>query len=622
MGKRRKRKKQAGSNPVSGGATKVFLEYYQPAFVLFEQDLEKMGYDAFKPHEIARSFWNVVPPGEYDPLSAKPLLEKYLEVLEARLAEALGQHSIAYWLHAYRRVFPGHAGGNKDPHTVKIVRGTLEAAIRKYAKPEPCDGVGFSDRVGLSKILNGILLHPKFKPLARGLDSRRQLVLTKFDVSSLRELYELEKLAYQIWRAGAALRIVGKGAGIVVDPEHPEGFYDARSEELDRLVEIYDLRMGGFTASSSGMTFDSNLSKGEHSGTIFIGSYNVTSLEGEIIHKMFGVLGLELKNHFRPNFVWTPFDLGQYCLAHRSFSEAFQDKYGFPLNWVFAVIGALFWRVLFMWREDSSTIHRHWQRAYEGPYTRRYVVEEVKSFVAPAIQGLNLPVKAEEIDLMQPMRFLELSESVRQEINLRTRGPISLLLPYGEDRLFVDYCWVLDLLCNLFFDVVPADQNFKGDALEEIVRQGKSALPVRRCKSLSGEERQVDAAFDLGSLLVIAECRVFARSFGVDLGDSYAIRYRSDRIETALREVDSKAKWLTRNPKGTNYDISRFNSILPVAVTPFVEYISSEAPFYWLEEGAPRVLTPGELRDLLEGGRLLEIAAASLNTVYIGGPKA
>jgi hypothetical protein len=619
MGKRRKRTKQTGRQ--SGGPAKLFLEYYQPAFALFHQDLEKMGYEAFKPHEIARSFWNIVPPGEYDPLRAKPLLEKYSEVLEARLGNSLSQHSIAYWLHAYRRVFPGDAGGNKDPRTVRIVRGTLEAAIRKYAKPEPCDGVGFSDDVGLSKILNGILLHPELKPLARGLDSRRQLVLTKFDVSSLRELYELEKLAYQIWRTGAALRIVGKGAGIVVEPEHPEGFYDARSEELDRLVEIYDSRLGGFTASSSGMTFDSNLSKGEVSGTIFVGSYNATSLEGEIIHKMLKVLGLELKSPFRPNFVWTPFNLGQYCIAHRPFSEAFRGKYGFPLDWVFAVIGALFWRVLFMWREDPSTIHRHWQRAYEGPYTRHYVVEEVKSFVPTAIRWLNLPIKAEEIDLMQTMRFLELSDTVRKEINLRTRGPVSLLLPYGEDRVFVDYCWILDLLYNLFFDVVPADQNFKGDALEEIVRRGKSALPVRRCRSLSGEERQVDAAFDLGSLLLIAECRVFARSFGVDLGDSYAIRYRSDRIGTALREVDSKAKWLAGNPKGTNYDISRFDSILPVAVTPFVEYISSEVPFNWLEQGTPRVLTPGELRDLLEGGRLLEIAAASLNTVYIGGPK-
>lgn len=98
--------------------------------------------------------------------------------------------------------------------------------------------------------------------------------------------------------------------------------------------------------------------------------------------------------------------------------------------------------------------------------------------------------------------------------------------------------------------------------------------------------------------------------------------YRNDKIDATLREVDSKAKWLARNPKGTNYDISRFGSTLPVAVTPFAEYIPSEARFYWLEEGVPRVLTPEELRDLLGGGRLLEIAAASPNTVYIGGPKA
>jgi hypothetical protein len=34
--------------------------------------------------------------------------------------------------------------------------------------------------------------------------------------SSMRQLYEAETLAYELWRIGAALRIVGKGAGLIV----------------------------------------------------------------------------------------------------------------------------------------------------------------------------------------------------------------------------------------------------------------------------------------------------------------------------------------------------------------------------------------------------------------------
>ena len=75
------------------------------------------------------------------------------------------------------------------------------------------------------------------------LQSSEQLVLTDFSVKELRDFYEVERLAYEIWRSGAMLRIVGKGAPIVVD-DSPVFVHDGRSEELGRLVEIFDSRIG------------------------------------------------------------------------------------------------------------------------------------------------------------------------------------------------------------------------------------------------------------------------------------------------------------------------------------------------------------------------------------------
>jgi hypothetical protein len=54
------------------------------------------------------------------------------------------------------------------------------------------------------------------------------------------------------------------------------------------------------------------------------------------------------------------------------------------------------------------------------------------------------------------------------------------------------------------------------------------------------------------------------------------------------------------HPKGTNYDITGFSDILPIVVTPFVEYIPSLKSYYWLSKELPRVMTPAELKKALE----------------------
>lgn len=605
MGKR----KRKGKTPVSlpKPLLKVLLEYHQIPFALFHKELRAQGYDSSAHHDVARSFWSVVPPGVYDPFEAKPILEKYLHVLEREISAPLTRHSIAYWLHSYRRLFPGGTGDNPAPHTIAIVRGTVEAAIQKYGTLELCSGVGFTHEIDTGSVFSGLLMHPKLETLRNNLQLHNQLVLTKFDVNALRELYEIEKLAYEVWRTSAALRIVAKGAALVVDPFHPGGFYDSRSDELDELVRRYDVRHGGFGASATGTTFDP---VGDSRGTLFIGRYNVNSVKISDLQPFLHSFGLELENDFPTNFVWAPFNFGRYCKAHLPFADAFAVKHGTRLEWIFACVGALLWRVFILWREDPHTLFRHLQRSYEGPYLRSYIEQEIEGFLEAAIDWLDLPLRAKAVGIPATLGFLELTSEKQVDINLRTRGPMSPLLPCTSNRLFIDYCWIFEMLYNLFFEVTPEDQNFKGDALEEIVRQGGSVLPIGPCRALNGEEKQVDAAFDLNPALVIVECRAFARSFGVDLGDSRAIEYRNEKVLAALNEVDSKARWLASSPSGSNYDISRFKMILPVVVTPFVEYLPSLSSFYWLNEEFPRVMTPDELSEAMGRDSLLHTISA------------
>ncbi len=154
---------------------------------------------------------------------------------------------------------------------------------------------------------------------------------------------------------------------------------------------------------------------------------------------------------------------------------------------------------------------------------------------------------------------------------------------------------------DLFFGVSIKDQNFKGTALEQATQFVPSLLPNKGCEATSGQKRQIDYAHAVGKHLVIAECKAVGRSIAFDRGDPAAIKYRNEKvIEATLDKADEKGRWLAQNPKGKNYDISAYEDILPIGVSPFVEFIPSSGFRYWIADRIPRVLTPEEFKDVVK----------------------
>jgi hypothetical protein len=236
------------------GTVLMSVDYYQPVFALLHSHLLESGYPFGKVHPIRESFWKLVPDGRYEPDWGREIISKYLVSVEGELKNILSKHSVAYWLHAYRRLLPRPIGDDRSPATVIWVRSILEAACQKYASLTPCDGVGVSGKIPDEKILSGMLLHPDLKIILDELHKTPQLVLTNFDSFSLGELYQAEKLAYEVWKAGAILRALGKGAPFVVS-KSPVDFFDDRNDELHALLAHYDSRHHSFDASSTGTVF-------------------------------------------------------------------------------------------------------------------------------------------------------------------------------------------------------------------------------------------------------------------------------------------------------------------------------------------------------------------------------
>ena len=590
------------------------IEYYQAPFALFNDELARTGQFNDAPHSVRQNYWGLLPERRYEPEEARVLLKKYLCVLEERIANIVSRNSLASWLHLYRRIFPGSIGEDRDPKTIVWTRMILEAAIQKYGAFEPCDRVALSSEVELSKILGGLLLSPEFEMQRKVIDSGAQLVLTDFGVIELKEFFELEKLAYEVWKTGAQLRTVGKGAPLhVVGGE--EMVRDGRSDDLNELLRIFDGRIPSGVNTSTGTVYCEDPGRG---GVTLLPSYNAAKVPADKFNEIFRILGFNfLKDgEYTSNFIWYPYNLRDYYHAHKPFASSFYDKHGVRLVSVITVIAAIAFRAFYTWEESHGLqLLHHWQRAYEGPYTREYVIKEIGNFL-PASQALLQldPDEQKQVDIESGARFLELTEQIRPNMDLEYPGPHFIFLPYGKDRVFIDYAWLVRSLYNLFYEVEVSDQNFKGTALEEIVHRGDSELPTKALESHDGSKRQIDAAFRIDDRLIIVECRAVARSIGFDRGDPRAIQYRIEKINKALEDIDEKASWLSLHLVGKNYDLSWCNAIIPLAVSPFVEFIPSLDHYYWLHEELPRVLTPSELRVGLESG---VFAAVSQNLVTV-----
>ncbi|MDD5008967.1 MAG: hypothetical protein PHU49_06210 [Syntrophorhabdaceae bacterium] len=585
------------------------VEYYNRAFTLFHRDYAQRLEPAESVHPIRGRFWQYVPEGFYGQSKSIELLQTYLKVLEREIVSVFGSHSVAYWLHTYRRLSPGPIGKDRRPQSIGLTRAAFEAAFQKYGLIQLCNSIGDSEEVGIAKVLNGLLLAKGFKPERECVENSHQLVLTDFTSQNLAELYIAERLAYEIWRTGAMLRIVGKGVSIVVSGP-PSYVNDDRTPELNYLVMHHDDRDHESDSSSIGVCYN-KVEKGK--GAVFLPIYNLTGIESttfdpfvsRYMNKQVTVVGGTY------NFIWIPFNLRSYRQAHLPFAQAFEKKNRVSLDIVLLTVAALSAWAFEKWANEYRYFLKLWQRAYMGPDRIDDIKQVIAHYIPRAAQILNIDcgdISPDDVD--RGFSFWDLmSNPSRTVMDMVYSGPHQIFLPCGKTQRFIDYAWILRRLYDLFVGVSIPDQNFKGDALELAIGRDSSLLPKKRCQEKEGTSRQIDFAAKVGAYLVIAECKAVGRSIAYDRGKPEAIKYRQTNVvERVLAEADEKAQWLAKHPVGTNYDISQYKGIVPVGVSPFVEWIPSLDPHFWLQDGIPRVMTPYEFTDLLSKNDVVDRA--------------
>jgi hypothetical protein len=573
-----------------------------------------------RPHPLRHDYWRLIPDELYSPAQGIEIVRLYAERIESELESKISQGSVAYWLHLYRRLAPGSAGSNKSAATIGLVRAALEAAIQKYGAVELCGHLGVASELTLERILGGVFARDAFLlRLNPDIAKHSTLVLAEFGQSELLEFYRCEKLAYELWFSMATLRALAKGAPLrVSDDGGTVG--DDRSDELDGLIQRYDGRQWSEGVSFTGTVFGRD--KDEHRGHILLPVVNAGHIPWSALRPFFERYQVDvgvMSAGSYPNFLWLPFDIQGFYTAHAPFASAFQEQFACGLESVLAVIASLSAGVLLKWREGTDFIYKSWQRAYEGPAKRQDLIGYINSLINLGLGQLSLPIRASDVNVDGVFNFLSLTAEHRENMQIRVPGQHAVFLPCGSERFFVDFAWIRHRLLRLFDDVQVEDQNFKGEALEVYVRGGQSELPVRRCKGLDGTSCQIDAAFACGEVLVIGECKSKRRHLGLENGSMEATEGHRQFLQNVLSEVDRRAVWLAHHPTGTNFDISGYRWIFPVGITPFVEFIWSSNPNLWIRGPIPRILTPTELRDFLNGPSAAAVLANHSAAVRVCG---
>ncbi|MFG1690701.1 hypothetical protein ACGF5M_00860 [Gemmatimonadota bacterium] len=607
-GAKKDRRGKRGRTP-STPTLRVGITYYRRPFALLHEELARISYDPDRPHSVRKSYWELVSPGEYEPLRAQPLLRSCAKVVEDRLSEIISQHSLIYWLHLYRRISPfGLSGKDRRLATVYLTRATMEAAFQKYASLEDLGDVGVSTDLGASRILGGILQAEEFTAERTSVLKSPELVLADFSASHLADLYDAEKLSYEIWRVGAHLRSTGKGQSLWIG-DSDTYFIGISDDELSPLLTSYDERVekcSGEFSSSVGIPG----SEPDADQSILLPAYNfrgrIVQEEGlRQIWKHF--TGAEQVLPFPPNFLWAPFEVRKYFEHHRAFSEAFSAQNGVPLASVLSTVSALAIIQGAQWSLDEGEFYHSWTRAYTGPYRPEQLREEIEG-ILPFVGDLLGLSKSEvsEIEVQKGLEYWSLEHSREVGIDLGYAGPHAAVLPVDEEWVIVDFAWIARRLKDLFFGVSLDEQHYKGEVLEAAIGTEGAPLTVSPCHAPDGSSRQIDASYEAGDRLVIVEARAVGRSIGVERGQIQALEFRRRVLEKALDDIDDKARWLRDHRTGRNYDVSGFKAIIPIAVTPFVEFIPSSSSHFWLRAGLPRVLTPGELGRALADGSFQE----------------
>jgi hypothetical protein len=616
-----------GAESFSGEPTAVHWDYHQAAFLVLRERLADRIEHALLTAPVAVRARHLT---EHLPVDrevaadvAWPVARVLLNVLEAEMAEVLRKHSVFFWMHVYRRIgvlLHPHHEDKTDPRPVMLVRQIVELAIAKHGRATDAKEIVLSSQVNPDLILGGFM-RAGFKSLFRGefrknyrhfvqsLRMRPQWVIKDFKRKDFIAIFLVEGLAYQYWQVAALLRALGKGAQMIV---HEDGDWDyVDFAELARLVKSYDERTEreGLPGSLLGTWFDEDIEEiDDRSSRLTIPIYNVLRLSPV---KLLRRVGIHVDEGYVSNFLFISLDARRYLEAHGFLSDAFREHHGYSLEAFVATLQAIahfvwFPRIYFLAETDEirqqvfrNTLMNILQRGYR---VFDFNPDEVVPVLLPYVEEFCPGANVTEAELRAVLERLTLTPKSQAAISLWSSGPRYVLITAGAHQA-VDLQGVPMMLTTLFVGVAHK-QGHRGTIFEEAFRRAlrDRGFDVKsgRLLSIDGTSKELDAGVIVGEELFAFECVSVERPLDYEIGRPGTFEHRRDRLDEKVEQVLALSEFLQANRRGTNYDFTDVQRIVPLVVSPFVEWLWDRSARLWLSDGTPRILSANEALEVVE----------------------
>ena len=507
--------------------------------------------------------------GRHERDSASPKLRLMLDDIEKKMSESLSGRALVFWLYNYRRLkTPPTATkqGQPDWWSTALTQGHAELAILKYSNYDTLYDFSYQ---------------------------------TDLDEKELELLFNLEGLSRQYRLIIAKMRALGKAGTIDVSKDGDLNILLSENDKL--LLDSFDKRVLEMPAESTlvgtafeKISYDAGQLNEAFDRMIFLAARNTI---GNPLGTVFSDVVLSAESGEVPKFIPRSLDLRSFLDSHDYMTAPFEKKFGVRLDVTVSVLWAIGRIALGQTAMSNDLYFEPMLRLSTlGIFDFRGDIDSFVSMIGSQAQIFLGDNGVSEGDIRRVVDRFKFDQLKQDMVALWSGGPRAVIFE-TRDRLLIDLSALGDRIHTLFVGL-SHDGNERGDGFEA---QFESRLKKVFGKVFSGEKKtstgvkfELDAALLIDDTLLIFECVSSARALDFELGKPDSIQWRIKLLEPKTSQVLEVAEIIKANPIGRNYDFSHAKQIIPIVVSPFVEWIWSFEQHLWINEETPRILSAEE----------------------------
>ena len=534
--------------------------------------------------------------------------------IEIKTSEIISKKCIYYWIHLYRRISPGKIYGDESNTTLALYRNMVECCVQKFGRINCGLEILYGNEkyeVDLKDIASGNYIDAlKSFSLTNYEINKQGIYLGKFDKTDYLDIYVIERLMYEYWHTTTCLRRLYKGGKLLIN----DNYYVINDENTEFLMKSYDERNEKYNDFCTTIGIDVGIKKDNLSSGCYlipVYNYNNVSIVEYPFNNFFNLPEIPIdpstQKPFIPNFLWFPFDFDNYFVSNSFIKNDFCKHFGYTLEGFVTVMFLLVFRNGYVAKNNKTYAFYLIQKAYTSIISEDEMVDELveysKQIKLPSLSEYKLNTD----ETHKIINDIKLNNENKKDISIATLGPRKIILPSVDNKYIIDLSGILDILFKQTHYVPGKKIGEKGPIFENniINKIKKSNLITWECqkklKGIDGTFKEIDVSFYDKNVLFICELKCIKRSLSYITGDFKALKYRKDKFTQALNDVDDKTNWILNHKEGHNFKVPDFiNIIVPVVISPFIEYIWDIDDHYWIFSNIPRICTIKELLELLK----------------------